>query len=1142
MSSWPRWRRDGQPGALAQYVLPGEVTARQPGEVTARLPGLPGPGDGDALGRVRGVYEAFAAAGIRYAHELPSDDPDWQVIRPPDHVLATPKHATCLDAAVTFAGACLAAGLHPLVVIADPRAGGEAAHAVVVVWMSGGWAGRPDLAYPRERGWVLVGADDEALQHRGVRPFVDGPGEFLAVDPTCATLRAGQRPASFEDAVAEGARIVRGEGWDWRVGVDVGIGFNPHECFRPAARPAGEPLDSPYEDPARLDERSLRLLRAEYGVVPFRGRDELDVLLDWATAPGRDGRLRLAVVTGVGGSGKTRLVAELAHRLAVQGWHTGFVPRSPDPGLADWLAGTASPLLVAIDYAEARWAEAAQLITALRRRPGWPTCVVLTAREAGNWYEQLDGALTESRVEPTTEPVHLAPSHVRPDRVYQRAFEAFSRRFGAPRPAPALPRLPDGGTTLDVVLLAWLAALGVSVEDLPESRSELYDEVLKHERRYWTKAYRTRSAEAPTTRLLDHAAACVTLLNPEPDRAGETLGAVKGLTRWREYLAETLTECLASRDDRLAVKPDVIGDHLAIKVFGTDGQLLVRCLQHGNETERLAGLVNLTRAADEQPEVAARLATAALDSVDGLWRPALAVAEAMGGPCVPGLAALAERDRTPLPLVELAEQIPSGHATLRPIALAAAERLVANHRVAGDGEPAELARLLNNLSVRLSEVGRRHEALEAITEAVTLYRRLAQANPGAFLPDLAMSLNNQAARLSDVGRRHEALEAITEAVTLRRELAEANPDAFLPDLATSLNNQANMLSEVGRRAEALARYEEAAAAFAGRPGHHAELLASRAAWRAGRGDLVGALADLRVLAAAQPADPDQLAPLGRARRSARALAAQLPLDLAGSLPAWATAPIPDAATALVNAWAPVAGTRAEAELLAGHAPDLADPATAGAVPILADLHPGDAFLARCLAVLDAVAAHGLEATLAALAAANDQAVTVREWIATPTWSASRDMLEARQEVLLSPDVEALLEEQADGDATAAQHLAIVRLCRQLPIADVYDLLTDVTDAAEQANAALARGDGQRLRLVLLASPSLAQSPFHGPATLAALALLAGQPDDAVEWAKEAAAQGSPTQRRAFAGRLERLAAARPEHADATTRLVAALHA
>lgn len=1045
MSNWPRWRRAGAPGALAQYVLPGEVDVR--------LPDLPGPGNGDIESRLRQVYKAFAAAGIRYDHEAASDDPDWQVIRPPDHVLAAPKRATCLDAAVTFAGACLVAGLHPLVVIADSQAGGESAHVVVAVWTRGDWTGG-DWPYPRDT--VLIGADDRVLQERGIRPFVDGPGEFLAVDPTCATLRPDRGLASFEDAVAAGARVVRGEGWDWRVGVDVGIGFNQRECFRPAVRPA-ETLASPYADPAGLPEqRSLRLLRAEYGVVKFQRRDELDVLLDWCTAPGPGSQPRLAVVTGVGGAGKTRLVAELAHKLAGQGWHTGFVPAEPAPGLADWLAGTASPLLVAIDYAEVRWAEAAQVIEALQQRAAMtPACVVLTARELSQWYTDLNGKLTRSRIEPIQELMPLQPSHVEPGRVFQRALQAFCARFGTAQPTPALPRLRDGRTTLDVVLLAWLAALGVDADNLPKTRSKLYDEVLEHERRYWRDTYAAppRSAKPPTTAFFDQAAACLTMVNPESARVREVLRAVQDLDRnveWLAYLAETLTQCLASRDGRLSVKPDPIGDHLAMRVFGQDRELLVRCLQRADETERLAGLVNLTRASDEQPEVAARLAAAALAAVDGLWRPALAVAEAMGGPCVPGLAALAGRDDTPLPLVELAEQIPSGHATLRPVALAAAERLVADHRAAGDDEPAELARLLNNLSVRLSEVG--------------------------------------------------------------------------------------------RRAEALARYEEAAAAFAGRPGHHAELLASRAAWRAGCDDLDGALADLCALAAAQPADPDQLAPLGRARRSARALAAELPPALAGPLPAWATAPIPDTATALVNAWASVAGTRAEAKLLAEHTPDLTAPAIADAVPILAALYPGDPFLARCLAVLEAVTEHGLEATLAALQAANDREVTVREWIATLTWAASRDVLEAHQEILLGPDVEALLEERADREATAAQHLAIVRLCRQLPIADVYDLLTDVTDAVDQANAAVARGDEQRLDLVLLASPDLARSAFFGPGSLAALALLAGRSDDALELIKTAAAQGSQTQRRAMAGRLNRLAAARPEHTAAIAGMVAALQA
>ncbi|MGH8909961.1 MAG: tetratricopeptide repeat protein [Egibacteraceae bacterium] len=1772
MSNWPRWRRAGQPGALAQYVLPDEAAAR--------LPGLPGRGSGDALGRLRRAYEAFADAGVTYEPEPPSDHPDWQVIRPPDQVLLSPRHATCLDAAVVFAGACLHAGLHPLVVIADSQAGGEAAHAVVIVWLGG------KGLYPRRS--VLVAADDEALWREGVRPFVDGPGEFLALDPTCAMTRPGRGPATFEEAVAEGVRVVRGQGWRWRVGVDVGVGFNRDECFQPALRPAKEPLDSPYADPATLGEQpSLRLLRAEYGLVPFQARDELDVLLDWCAAPGAGGQPRVAVVTGVGGAGKTRLVAELAHRLAGQDWYTGFVPKRAEIGpLAKWLAGTASPLLVAIDYAEARWAEAAEVIAALRERPGSPTCVVLTAREtAGGWLEELDGALTESRIQPVGEFVHLQPSHVRPERVFRRALEAFSARFDTPRPDLGPPRRRDSWTTLDVVLRAWLAALGTDA--VPTTRSELYDEVLTHERRYWRDTYKSRSTELPTRRAFNRAAACLTLVNPEPDRATEALAAVQSPQRWREYLAETLAECLASQDSGLSIKPDPIGDHLAMKVFGADGPLLVRCLAGANEAERWAGLVNLTRAGDEHPEVAARLATAALAAVDGLWQPALALAAAVGGPCVSGLAALASRTDTPLPLVALAEEIPFGHATLRPVALAVAQRLVDDHRAARIDEPAELARLLHNLSLRLSEAGRRAEALavgaeavalrrrladadpaaflpnlaaslnnqtirlseagrraealtvateavalyrrladadpvaflpdlagslnnqtiglseagrraeglavateavalhrwlagadpaaflpdlamslnthaarlseagrraealavgaeavalhrrlagadpaaflpdlamslhnhaallskagrraeglavateavalyrqladadpaaflpnlavslsthaarlseagrraealavgaeavalhrrlagadpvaflpnlagslhnhaillseagrraealavateavalrrqladadpaaflpdlaaslnnhaarlseagrraealavgaeavahyrrladadpvaflsdlagsldnqaallseagrrvealtvateavalyrwladadpaaflsdlagslnnqaiglseagrgaealavatEAValrrrladadpvaflpdlamslnnqatglseagrrvealavaTEAVALYRRLADADPAAFLPDLAMSLNNQATGLSEAGRGAEALAVATEAVALRRRLADADPAAFLPDLAGSLNNQAiglseagrrvealavateavalyrrladadpaaflpdlagslnnqatglseagrgaealavateavalyrrladadpaaflsdlagslnnqaiglseagrgvealtvateaaalcrrladadpaaflpdlamslnsqaNLLSEAGRRAEALAvgteavalcrrladadpaaflsdlamslhnhanrlseagrrtealtGYGEVVAAFADRPGYQAELLASRAAWRARHGDAEGALADLLVLAVVQASDaPGQLEPLGRARREARELAAELPAALSGQLPAWATAPIAEATAALVDAWAAATRTRDEAALLAGHGPDLADPATAGAVRVLAQLYPEKALLARCIGILEAIAAYGPDATLAALEAANDRAVTLREWIATPTWSASRDLLEARRELLLGPDVEALLEEQADDDATATQHLAIVRLCRQLPIAEVYDLITDVTDAAVQATDAIQRGDGPTLQLVLLASPDLARSAFHGPAALATLALLAGHPDDALNLAKTASAQGTPTQRRALAGRLARLAAAHPNHAPAIAPMLAALNA
>jgi len=57
-------------------------------------------------------------------------------------------------------------------------------------------------------------------------------------------------------------------------------------------------------------------------------------------------------------------------------------------------------------------------------------------------------------------------------------------------------------------------------------------------------------------------------------------------------------------------------------------------------------------------------------------------------------------------------------------------------------------------------------ALAAAEEAVTIRRTLAWARPDAFTRNPATSLNNLAARLSDLGRREEALAVAEEAQKL----------------------------------------------------------------------------------------------------------------------------------------------------------------------------------------------------------------------------------------------------------------------------------------------------------------------------------------------------------------------------------------
>ena len=136
------------------------------------------------------------------------------------------------------------------------------------------------------------------------------------------------------------------------------------------------------------------------------------------------------------------------------------------------------------------------------------------------------------------------------------------------------------------------------------------------------------------------------------------------------------------------------------------------------------------------------------------------------------------------------------------------ETIVVVLRRAG-GDKADLGLSLNNLSLCLSDVGRREEALEMIMEATSICRRLATDQPDAFLPDLAMSLNNLSSLLLGVGHHEEALDMIKEATSIYRILAADQPDAFCPNLAGSLNNLSLCLSHVGCCEEALEMIKEA---------------------------------------------------------------------------------------------------------------------------------------------------------------------------------------------------------------------------------------------------------------------------------------------------------------------------------------------
>jgi tetratricopeptide (TPR) repeat protein len=112
---------------------------------------------------------------------------------------------------------------------------------------------------------------------------------------------------------------------------------------------------------------------------------------------------------------------------------------------------------------------------------------------------------------------------------------------------------------------------------------------------------------------------------------------------------------------------------------------------------------------------------------------------------------------------------------------------------------AKLAHSLQDLSVRLSYMDRREEALEAIQDAVT------QARSNGEAPSLPLAglLHDLSQRLSDLGFREEALETIQQGVVIYYELEEQHIAVPIVDFAMSEGNLSTCLSAVRREEDAL---------------------------------------------------------------------------------------------------------------------------------------------------------------------------------------------------------------------------------------------------------------------------------------------------------------------------------------------------
>jgi hypothetical protein len=132
------------------------------------------------------------------------------------------------------------------------------------------------------------------------------------------------------------------------------------------------------------------LLRAEYRVVPFIGRDrELADLRDWTAGPAACSARLLA---GPAGVGKTRLALALTDALVEDGWLAGVVDSEAPAVQIARTAAIRKPLLAVVDDAELRAGQLLALAGALTERSARldsPSRLLLLGRASGAWIDEL---------------------------------------------------------------------------------------------------------------------------------------------------------------------------------------------------------------------------------------------------------------------------------------------------------------------------------------------------------------------------------------------------------------------------------------------------------------------------------------------------------------------------------------------------------------------------------------------------------------------------------------------------------------------------------------------------------------------------------------------------------------------------------
>src|SRR5215208_2256153 len=359
-----------------------------------------------------------------------------------------------------------------------------------------------------------------------------------------------------------------------------------------------------HDHTAKLPEKASpgKLLTAAYEVIPFdeAGRcEELDFLTLWCEG---NERRSVLLLTGEGGSGKTRLMIEWCRHLRHQGWHAGFLRQDREAEDLDSLLEGSASRLVVLDYAETRLGVLEPMLLKMglaAEGQGPKLRLVLLARRKTDWWENLShrsGREIEDLLLGSPEPRTITPLIPKDTADREKAFrvatDGFSVQLDLKVPKDLhIPDLSKG--KFDRVLYLHMAALAALRGERIETAESALEQTLAHEQFFWRNRVSDLGLDRSLTSLMNKAV--------EPAVAAVTLvGGARTLQHAQALLDRVLKDLplqphhpatilgllidlyAGSRgaDGRYIdpLQPDLLGEELVAEALNRNGELLGRIL------------------------------------------------------------------------------------------------------------------------------------------------------------------------------------------------------------------------------------------------------------------------------------------------------------------------------------------------------------------------------------------------------------------------------------------------------------------------------------------------------------------------------------------------------------------------------------